>query len=64
MNEIPEFARRIWEKEGPVCDCCRKKIPIEQVGDVHWWYELELHALVCSCPACWEEGRKPVGVGN
>ena len=33
-GKVPEFAKRIWEREGPTCDCCGLKIPIEQVSDI------------------------------
>lgn len=61
---IPEFARKIWERDGPICDCCGEKIPIEQLNDIKYWYDRELHSLVCSCVNCWKEGRKPRGSGN
>lgn len=64
MTEIPEFVKRIWKKEGPICDCCGIKIPIEQMDDIKYWYDPELHSIVCSCVDCQNEKRKPRGSGN
>jgi len=64
MNEIPQWARERWEKEGLVCDCCEHKIPIEIGSETKWWYDLELHRIVCQCLNCQREGRKPKGSGN
>lgn len=46
------------------CDCCEEVISPEDVGETKWWYEPSLHSIVCACPRCQREGRRPKGADN
>lgn len=52
------------EEINPICDACGKEIPVEELGDVHVWYEAILSTIVLVSRDCFEKGIVPKGLGN
>lgn len=54
----------VMVEEPLYCDCCGKLVPPEEIGEVRWWYDPELHTIIACCKECYESGKRPIGAGG